>query len=318
MTPSLPLLGFGLPVSGAWATPETVRWVAQRAEALGYASLWTFQRVLHPVGADLAPAHRSVLDPVVALAFAAGQTERIGLGTATMCAPFTAPTLLAKAMTSLDVLSGGRLSVGLGMGWMAEEYETAGVPFVRRGARFEEYLSCLVALWTDDPVSFAGEFYRVPASHAGPRPIQAPHPPILLGGTAVSALQRAGRRAQGWIAGSGQDVARIGESIKVVRQGAQDAGRDPQALRLLVRAVVELVDEEVGPHRRPFHGSRSQVIDDLVAIRRQGVTEVFFDLNLSLRVGSPDAHASDAIGYADAVLECFAPARGAGLRGADR
>ena len=168
MTGELPLLGFGLPVAGSWATPETMRRTARRAEELGYASLWTFQRVLHPVDggfdpahrtgldpahrAGLDPAHRTVHDPVVALAYVAGHTDRIGLGTATICAPFTAPALLAKTMTSLDVLSGGRLTVGLGIGWLPQEYAAAGVPFARRGARMDEYLRCLEALWTQDPV----------------------------------------------------------------------------------------------------------------------------------------------------------------------
>src|SRR5205823_5176355 len=118
MSGHLPLLGFGLPVSGRWATPETIRRIARRAEELGYASLWTVQRVLSPTAAALGPSHRSVLDPVLPLAYVAGHTDRIRLGTATICAPFTAPALLAKTLTSLDVLSGGRLTAGLGMGWL--------------------------------------------------------------------------------------------------------------------------------------------------------------------------------------------------------
>jgi len=284
VTDELPLLGFGLPVAGSWATPSTLRRVARRAEELGYASLWTFQRVLHPVDAELDPAHRAVLDPVVALAQAAAHTERIGLGTATVCAPFTAPALLAKAMTSLDVLSGGRLTVGLGSGWLPQEYAAAGVPFARRGARMEEYLRCLHALWTQDPVEFAGEFYTVPRSHVGPPPVQRPHPPILLGGTAPQALRRAGRLAQGWIAGSQHDRTRIGADIATVRDGAREAGRDPHALRILVRLIPR--------------GTREHVLDDLKALRAQGVTEVFLDLNLS-------PHAD--VASAERVLDAFAP-----------
>ena len=308
MTDELPLLGFGLPVAGSWATPDTLRRVARRAEELGYASLWTFQRVLHPVDAELDPAHRAVLDPVVALAQAAAHTERIGLGTATVCAPFTAPALLAKAMTSLDVLSGGRLTVGLGSGWLPQEYAAAGVPFERRGARMEEYLRCLQALWTEDPVEFAGEFYTVPRSHVGPPPVQRPHPPILLGGTAPQALRRAGRLAQGWIAGSRHDLTRIGADIATVRDGAREAGRDPQALRILVRCVVDLRDTPAG-QRLPLQGTREQVLDDLRALRAQGVTEAFFDLNLSPRAD---------VAYADRVLDAFASGIASGLADHDR
>jgi len=310
VTGELPLLGFGLPVSGSWATPDSMRGTARRAEKLGYASLWTFQRVLSPADSRLDPAYRSVLDPLLSLAHVAGHTERIGLGTATICAPFTAPALLAKALTSLDVLSGGRLTVGLGMGWMTHEYAAAGVPFERRGARMDEYLRCLAALWTQDPVEFAGEFYTVPRSHVSPPPVQRPHPPVLLGGAAAPALRRAGRLAQGWISSSRQDLSRIGTAIETVRDGAREAGRDPEAVRILVRGVVDLVDDAPPHDRRPLQGTREQVLDDLAALRAQGVTEVFLDLNFSPRVTSPDVEATTALAYAESVLEAFAPANG--------
>jgi probable F420-dependent oxidoreductase len=304
------LLGFGLPVSGSWATPDTMRRIACRAEELGYASLWTFQRVLNPADGELGPSHRAVHDPVVALAYVAGHTDRIGLGTATICAPFTAPALLAKALTSLDVVSGGRLTVGLGMGWLPQEFAATGVPFERRGARMDEYLRCLEALWTQDPVEFAGEFYTVPCSHVGPPPVQRPHPPVLLGGAAGPALLRAGRLAQGWIASSQQDLTRIGTCVKTVRDGAREAGRDPQAVRIVVRGLVDLVDDAPGGQRRPLQGTREQVLEDLDALRAQGVTEVFFDLNLSPWVGSPNVDAGEALAYAERVLDAFAPANG--------
>lgn len=175
----MPLLGFGLPVSGSWATPSFMLRIAHRAEELGYASLWTFQRLLYPSEGELDPSfdaihnpgarrpvdpsYRAVHDPLLPLAYVAGHTERIRLGTATMCAPFTPPALLAKSMTTLDHLSGGRLTVGLGIGWLPQEYAAAGIPFERRGARMEEYLRCLFACWTQDPVEFDGAFYTAPA-----------------------------------------------------------------------------------------------------------------------------------------------------------
>ena len=323
MRDDLPLFGFGLPVSGSWATPSTMLHVARRAEELGYASLWTFQRVLYPAAGGLDPSYdaaynptarpaddpsyRAVHDPLLPLAYVAGHTERIGLGTATICAPFTPPALLAKAMTSMDHLSAGRLTVGLGIGWLPHEYAAAGVPFARRGVRMDEYLRCLEALWTQDPVEFAGEFYTVPRSHTGLKPVQRPHPPLLLGGAAPQALRRAGRLAQGWIGSTGQDLSTIAPSIELVREGARDAGRDPEALRILVRALVELVDEDPGRERRPLHGTREQVLDDLAGLRVQGVTEVFFDLNFSPRVGSPDVDAGAATAEAERVLDALAP-----------
>jgi probable F420-dependent oxidoreductase len=292
----LPLLGFGLPVAGNWATADTMRHIAVRAEELGYASLWTFQRLLFPDDASLDPTHRSVHDAVAPLAYVAGHTERIGLGTATICAPFTPPTVLAKMMTTLDVLCGGRLTVGLGMGWLPQEYAAAGVPFERRGARMEEYLRCLTSVWTQDPVEFAGEFYTVPRSHVGPRPVQQPHPPVLLGGSATPALRRAGRLAEGWIGSSRHDLTRIAACVETVRAGAREAGRDPTALRILLRGIVDLV-EDPGRDRAPLQGTREQVLDDLRGLRAQGVTEVFFDVNLSRQGG---------LAYAQRVLDAFA------------
>ena len=322
MTGALPQLGFGLPVSGSWATPDVLLRVARRAEELGYGSLWTFQRVLYPLDGSSDPAlhavnptnrpmddpsYRAVLDPVAPLAFVAACTDRIRLGTATICAPFTPPALLAKSMASLDVLSRGRLTVGLGIGWMPQEFEAAGVSPERRGARMDEYLRCLTALWTEDPVAFEGEFYRVPRSRMHPSPVQRPHPPVLLGGAAEPALRRAGRLAQGWISSSRQDLTRIAGSIDVIRRAAGEAGRDEGALRFVVRGLVDLTERDPGAGRRPLHGTREQILEDLAALRAQGVTEVFFDLNFSPRVGSPDADAGEAVEIAERVLAAFAP-----------
>ena len=269
--------------------------------------MWTFQRLLYPVSAGLGPAHESVLDPVVPLAFVAGHTDRIRLGTATICAPFTAPVLLAKTLSSLDVLSEGRLTAGVGMGWLPEEYTAAGVPYERRGARMDEYLRCLKALWTEDPVEFAGEFYTVPRAHVSPPPVQRPHPPVLLGGSARPALRRAGRLADGWISSSQHDLSTLATAIDTVRDGAREAGRDPAAVQIVVRGVVDLLDHEPGGARRALHGTRGQVLADIRALGAQGATEVFLDLNLSPRVGFPDVDAGEAIEYAERVLEAFAP-----------
>lgn len=320
----LPALSFGLPVSGSWATPPTMLHVARRAEQLGYAGLYTFQRVLRPVDGGLDPAvdaahnpatrpaddpsYHAVHDPLAPLAYVAGHTNRIGLGTATLCAPFTPPALLAKSAATLDVLSSGRLTLGLGIGWLPHEYEAAGVPFTRRGARMEEYLRCLHALWTQDPVEFAGAFYTVPRSHTGIAPVQRPHPPVLLGGAAPEALRRAGRLAEGWISSTRQDPRTLASAVDLVRAGAREAGRDEEAVRVLVRVVVELRDDEPHGPRAPLTGTREQVRDDLAELRGQGATEVLVDLNFSPRVGSPHVDAEQALTHAEGVLAALAPA----------
>jgi probable F420-dependent oxidoreductase len=180
-------VGFAVPVSGSWATPDNQRKIARPAEELGYTSLWTFQRLLFPAAAEdrrWAPQYRSVHDPLVVLAYLAGQTSRIRLGVAVVDMPFYAPIVLAKMATSLDVVSGGQLDLGLGIGWAPEEYAAAGAPFDRRGARADDFLRCLTAIWTRDPASYDGDFYRVPPAHVEPKPVQRPYPPLLLGGSA--------------------------------------------------------------------------------------------------------------------------------------
>jgi len=301
-------LGFGLPVSGSWATPEAMVRYARRAEGLGYASLWTFQRLLHPADGDWGPMYRSVHDPIVTLAHVAAVTERARLGIAIINAPFVAPIVLAKQLTTLDAVSGGRLDAGLGLGWSPEEFAATGVPYERRGARVEEFIGCLKAIWGDDPVAFDGEFYRVPPALVDPKPVQRPHPPVLLGGAAAPALRRAGRLADGWISASRHDLTRIGAAITEVKEAARAAGRDPERLRFIVRGVVHLDDPQ--PHdggRRPLSGSAAEIRGDLDALGDHGVTEVFLDPNFNPRIGSPDADPAEADRLATNILETFAP-----------
>jgi probable F420-dependent oxidoreductase len=299
-------LGFGLPVSGPWATPENLRQVAQRAEELGYDSVWSFQRLLHPVDEDWGSAYHAVLDPVAALAYVAGCTTRIRLGLAVVNLPFYAPIVLSKALTTVDIVSEGRLDVGLGLGWAAQEFQAVGVPSAKRGARGEEFVACLKATWTEEDVEFHGSFYEVPLSRVDPKPVQRPHPPLLMGGGADVALRRIGRIADGWISSSRTDLTTIGRSIELVRSTAAEAGRDPDALRFVVRGVVGLTESALA-ERQPLHGSAAQVTDDLARLAEQGVTEVFVDLNWDPLTVSDDIGADAAMERAEWVLTELAP-----------
>jgi len=303
-----PRIGFGLPVSGSWATPANLAEIARRAEQLGYCSIWTFQRLLHPADGDWGATYRAVQDPLISLAYAAALTERIRLGVAVVNAPFYSPIVLAKQLSTLDQLSAGRLDVGLGLGWAAEEFTAVGVPEQRRGARLAEFVCCLQAIWAADPVRFDGEFYRIPDALIDPKPVQRPHPPILLGGGAERALRRAGRLADGWISASRHDLRRIGTDIAAIKDSATAAGRDADRLRFVVRAVIKLTPEpDDRPDRRPLHGSIAQVRADLRELAGQGVTEAFLDLNFDPAVGSPDADPDVSMEYASHILTQFAP-----------
>jgi len=306
-------VGFGAPVSGAWATPQNLAAFAQRAEQLGYASLWSFQRLLIPrtLAGTMEPVYHSVLDPMAVLAYAAAVTSRIRLGVAVINAPYVSPGYLAKQAASLDVLSGGRHDLGLGIGWQAEEFTLTGADMARRGPRTAEYLRVLRTLWTDSSAGFDGEFYQVPPGTQDPKPVQAGGPPILLGGMARPALERVGRVADGWVTSSRTDLSRIGELIDIVRQSAAAAGRDAAALRIVVRGVVRAGPGEPGPdgQRLPLSGSFEQIREDLAVLAARGVTEVFYDLNWDRQVGSPAADPVAATARAAEIIDALAPNR---------
>jgi probable F420-dependent oxidoreductase len=298
------LIGVGAPVSGAWARPENVARFASLAERLGYHSAWTLQRLLVPADNSMAPVYRSVLDPVVTLAYAAAHTTRLRLGVAVLNLPFLSPAIVAKQAASLDVLSGGRLDLGLGIGWSELEFAATGAVMRRRGVRAEEYLAVLRTLWTDEVSHFEGAFYTVPPSRMAPKPVQRPGPAVLLGGFAEPALERAGRAADGWISGSTFDLARIEHSARTVRTAAEKAGKDPARTRIICRGAVKL-----GPRDGLLTGSYDDVRTDAEHLAEFGVTEMFYDLNWHPVVGSPDSDPAAATELADEILHALAPAR---------
>jgi probable F420-dependent oxidoreductase len=303
------LIGFGAPVAGAWATPGYLAEFAERAEEAGYASLWTFQRLLVPEGSGMEPVYRSVLDPMVALGFAAARTSRIRLGVAVINLPFVSPAYLAKQATAVDVLSGGRLDLGLGIGWMPEEFTATGASTARRGARTEEFLAVLRTLWAGEVSSFDGEFYTIPPGRQDPRPVQKPGPPVLLGGMSRPAMERAGRIADGWITSSRADLSKISEAVGVISEAASAAGRDPGAVRVICRGVVTAGEEVRAPDggRRLLSGSYQQIREDAAWLGEQGVTELFYDLNWDPRVGSPSVDPEAAAARAGEILARLAP-----------
>jgi probable F420-dependent oxidoreductase len=304
-------LGFGAPVSGAWATPQNLASFATRAEAAGYASLWSFQRLLIPQGSQMDPVYQSVLDPMAVLSYAAAVTARIRLGVAIVNAPFVPPAYLAKQAASLDVLSAGRHDLGLGIGWMPEEFALTGATMARRGARTAEFIEVLRTLWAGGGSAFRGEFYEIPAGVQAPGPVQPGGPPILLGGLARPALERAGRIADGWVTSSRTDLSRVGGLVAIVRESAEAAGRDPAALRVICRGVVRAGAEVAGQDGRRvlLSGSYAQIREDAQSLADQGVTELFYDLNWDPQIGAPDADPAAATERAAEILDALAPER---------
>ncbi|MFF7890111.1 LLM class F420-dependent oxidoreductase [Streptomyces sp. NPDC007896] len=194
---------------GDGARPEVIRAVATAAETHGFARLWCGEHVVlvdasasrYPYSVDgriAVPADADWLDPLLALTFAAAVTSRIELATGVLLLPEHNPIVVAKQAATLDVLSAGRFSLGVGVGWSAEEFAALGVPFASRGRRTEEYLAAMRTLWAEDPASFAGEFTRFDAIRVNPKPLRGGRLPVVVGGNSDAALRRAVTLADGW------------------------------------------------------------------------------------------------------------------------
>jgi probable F420-dependent oxidoreductase len=296
-------IGFAVPDAGPWATPENQLTLARRAEELRYESLWTLQRLLNPPDSD-PTSYRNVPDPLLTLAYLAGHTSTARLGVAILNAPFMSPTLLAKQTATLDQLCHGRLDLGIGLGWMPEEFVASGVPTARRGARLAEYLHVLTALWTGRAGPIDGEFYQLPDVLMAPTPVQRPRPPILLGGGVDAALRRVGRLADGWISASRQDPRDLGRAVGVVKEAAERAGRDPESLRFICRAA--LGSPAQGPGS-PLYGSYDRIRATVPWLAEQGITEVFYDPNFDPAIVGPDVTPAAAMARVEEMLAALAP-----------
>jgi probable F420-dependent oxidoreductase len=186
---------------GVCADPQNAARVARAAEQAGFESLWTGEHVVLPdpqAPPSPSPPETPFLDPAVALAAVATHTTKVRLGTGIIILPQRNPLVLAKELATVDVVSGGRLIFGLGAGYLEPEFAALGVPFAGRGPRTDEYIEVMRALWTQEQPSFAGEHVSFAGIQAMPRPVQKPHPPIVVGGMSAAALRRAVARGDGW------------------------------------------------------------------------------------------------------------------------
>jgi probable F420-dependent oxidoreductase len=202
-------VGLAVATSNPWATPDLLSTVAAAAEERGFDSIWVPEHVVlfdeyasrYPYSADgrvPAGGEVGVLEPLATLAFLAANTSTIRLGTGICLVPQRNPVYTAKEAATIDWLSGGRLDLGVGIGWLAEEFVAVDVPFERRADRTREYIEVMRRLWCDAVSSFDGEFYRLPACRQYPKPVQQPHPPVHFGGESDAALRRVADIGQGW------------------------------------------------------------------------------------------------------------------------
>ena len=215
--------------------------ICRRAEAAGFESLWGGEHVILPStiasrypytpdGKIPATSDTPIPDPLIWLAFAAAAAPTMRLGTCILIVPQRNPLVLAKELATLDQLSGGRVELGLGVGWLREEFDALGVPWEQRGARSDEYVAAMRALWAGPHAEFHGAFVDFPPVTCSPRPVQASIP-ILVGGDTEAAIQRGVRLADGYFPGEG-DTERLERLIARIRESAERAGRDPASIEI--------------------------------------------------------------------------------------
>jgi probable F420-dependent oxidoreductase len=231
-----------IPINVGVRDPERLVSLVRKAEEVGLESAWTFEHVIVPAdyqsrypysaeGKMGATPETPFVDPLIALTFAAAHTKTLRFATGINILPQTNPLLMAKQVASLDMLSGGRFMLGVGTGWLREEFDALGVPFERRGARFDDYITAMKKVWSGELVEHEGEFVRFHNFKSYPLPPQRPHPPIIIGGTSRAAFARVVKHGDGWFAPSaGADG--LAKQLKELHEVARELGRDPATIEI--------------------------------------------------------------------------------------
>jgi probable F420-dependent oxidoreductase len=288
--------GFYLPTRGHTATPEALETLVTRGEALGLHSVMIADHVVFPTEvhskypytvSGAFPGHGDALEQLTLMAFVAGITTRLRLVTSVMILPYRNPVLTAKMLATVDVLSRGRVTVGVGVGWLREEFEALQASdFDRRGAVSNEYLQIFKTLWTQDPADFAGQFYQFKGLRCLPQPVQKPHPPLWIGGHSRPALRRVAKYGDGWHpVGANPAVPlrphELQSALDDLKRLIEAEGRDPATVTISFKAplydVAPSAETQAGLARRPFSGSPEQVVEDIGTYGKLGVSELIFD-----------------------------------------
>jgi probable F420-dependent oxidoreductase len=292
--------GVSLPGRGPLAQPAILTRLARRAEALGFSCVTLSDHIVLPRKASApypyAPggefpggSDQDFLEPITLMAWLLAATRRLRVGTSVLVVPYRNPVVTAKQLAMLDVLSGGRVFVGAGVGWWPEEFEAlAAPPFAERGAVTDEWLRLMVELWTRDRPRFEGKYYRIGDVTMRPRPVQQPHPPIWIGGHTRAALRRAGQLGDAWHPiglrpPAGLAPEEYARAAREVREHAARAGRPPDAVRLTLRAPLDVWSargstKDAAEDAPPLRGPAAKVIRDIRAYQAAGVRTFVFDV----------------------------------------
>ena len=290
-------LGFHLPCRGPLARVDVLTRLARAADALGYSVVTISDHVVLPTRSS-APypydhsgnfpggAQQPFIEPIPLAAWLLAVTRRLRVAISVLVVPYRNPVVTAKHLATIDVLSGGRLTVGVGVGWWPEEFEAvAAPPFSERGAVTDEYLRLMKALWTEDEPRFAGKYYRIGDITMFPKPVQKPHPPIWVGGHTEAALRRTAALGDAWhpigLRGpAGLAPDELAEKMGRIRTLARQNGRDPSSIGVAFRGPLDLWPTRSKPGAdapRPLSGPPDKVVADLRAYQSAGVDTVIFD-----------------------------------------
>lgn len=283
-------VGLFLPQVGEHITTENILYIATEAEKEGIDSVWVLDRLLWPINpqtpyvaspdGSLPIVYQNVLDPLTTLTYVAAVTERISLGTSIIDMFFQNPVVLSKRITALDILSDGRAIAGLGIGWSKDEFEVSGIPYKDRGTRADEYLQVLKKIWTDDVVEFKGQFYKIPPSKIGPKPVQEPHPPVLLGGFTPRTFSRIVNYANGWIGVAGfGPLEQLAQAINGLKESARKADKEPSKVGIYMVSypnILESAPSSSNQNRMPMTGTIEEIGSDIEHIKAMGTDHMIF------------------------------------------
>ena len=281
---------YGLNLRPAERVPTVQGYVqmAELAQRLQFDTLWHFDHVVIPEGFDKSPyrhlygrepnmtAEEPFFEPLTTLAFVAGKVSTPRLGLAVLVVPYRNPVLTAKMLSNLDILSDGRLIVGVGAGWNKEEFETLDAPpYEARGSVTNEYLEIFIELWTKDAPTYHGTHYRVSHVNLQPKPVQKPHPPIWVGGNSLPALRRVARYGQGWLP-LGLHPHQVAAKLPVLRRVCDEVGRNPDEIDICANGNVRfLASSDVREsERQPFSGTPQQIVEDIRRCQEIGIAEL--------------------------------------------
>ncbi|TAK09894.1 LLM class F420-dependent oxidoreductase [bacterium] len=278
--------GVFLPISGRAASRETLMQAARQAESLGYDSVWAADRIVipweiksaYPYSKEqsfIVPPDRPFFEPLTCLAFLAGYTEKIKLGMSVLVLPYRHPLYWAKIAATIDQLSRGRFVLGVGVGWMHEEFDALGAPFKERGQISDEQLMLLHRLWEDERVSFKGRYYRFEDIAFYPKPFQKPRIPIWVGGEGTRAQRRAGTYGDAWFPYFVRITPKeLAKRFDNVRRWGREAGRNPDDIKFACCLPIELTPKPVAQEHDYLKGSSEQVADALKKFQDVGVVHI--------------------------------------------